>query len=449
MRLEAPCRIRHVDLAEGIPDLPAEPGAKSLLVIFWWGRVPLGSDHLSTAELPLPRSAVLHRAARLVTAAVGDRLFDYGFKACLPVHRRRMPEDRPPDLAALNGAVRPLATIARGPDVDREDTAAPRPSVSLIICTRDRPDALKRCLMSVAQADGLDQVVVVDNNPGNRATRRVVDGFPGVAYLAEPRPGLSVARNAGLAATRGEIVLFTDDDVVIEPDWPLAMVRAFIAPEIMAVAGLVLPAELESAAQIAFEQELGGFGQGFRAMEFDAEFFSAMKSRGVPVWRLGSGANMGFRRTVFDRVGLFDERLGAGASGCSEDSELWYRLLAIGARCRYEPSAVVHHYHRADWATLTHQVRAYTKGHVVALFVQYWRWRHAGNLRRVFTSLPYYYLWLVKEGCRRGFGLRQRLLPSELVGWCAGLWAALALWRRGAHVGEFVAVGQTGSETDA
>jgi GT2 family glycosyltransferase len=449
MRIEAPCRIRHIDLARGIPALPVEPDCKSLLVFFWWGRLPLGSHGLSATELPLPSTAVANLAARLITPAVGDRALEHGFKAMLPVYRQRLPEDPAPDLATLLQLVRPLDTLVRSAAAHPGGTASVRPRVSLIICTRNRPQALARCLASVAAARGVDEILVVDNAPGDPATRRVVEEFSGIAYLAEARPGLSVARNAGLAATRGDIVLFTDDDVVIEPDWPLAMVRAFEDPAVMAVTGLVLPAELESAAQVAFERDLGGFGRGFRALDFDGRFFAAMTSRGVPVWLIGSGANMGFRREAFEKVGLFDERLGAGASGCSEDSEMWYRLLAAGGHCRYEPAAVVHHYHRADWTGLTRQLRDYTRGHVVALFVQYWRWRHRGDVRRVFTSMPYYYLWLLKEGCRRGFGPRQRLLPAEIVGWCAGLKAAFALWRAGRRNGRPVAFGQGRSETGA
>src|SRR5438034_287760 len=86
------------------------------------------------------------------------------------------------------------------------------------------------------------------------------------------------------------------------------------------------------------------------------EFYTfAGRDRGVPVWRIGCGANMAFRRAAFAKVGLFDTRLGAGASGCSEDSELWYRLLATGGVCHYEPSAVVYHYHRSDWSSLRRQ----------------------------------------------------------------------------------------------
>jgi GT2 family glycosyltransferase len=99
---------------------------------------------------------------------------------------------------------------------------------------------------------------------------------------------------------------------------------------------------------------------------------------------------MAFRRDAFHRVGLFDERLGAGASGCSEDSELWYRLLAEGHRCRYWPSAVVLHHHRADWESLRQQTYSYMRGHVAALFVQFERYGHWGNIYRAFVALPVY-----------------------------------------------------------
>ena len=88
---------------------------------------------------------------------------------------------------------------------------------------------------------------------------------------------------------------------------------------------------------------------------------------------------MAFRREAFERVGLFDERLGAGAAGCSEDSELWYRLLAEGHQCRYAPTAVVFHYHRTHWEELRHQTYSYMRGHVAALFFQFDRYRHWGN----------------------------------------------------------------------
>jgi GT2 family glycosyltransferase len=163
----------------------------------------------------------------------------------------------------------------------------------------------------------------------------------------------------------------------------------------MVVTGTVLPAELETYAQALAEEQFWGFNHEFRRRTFDATYFTRMRARGVPVWHLGAGANMAVRRDVFARVGLFDERLGAGAAGCSEDSELWYRVLAEGWSCVYEPAAVVYHFHRADAGDLERQWYAYMRGHVAALLVQFARHRHAGNLRRILLQLPIFYsLWL-------------------------------------------------------
>ncbi len=122
-----------------------------------------------------------------------------------------------------------------------------------------------------------------------------------------------------------------------------------------------------------------------------------MLSRGVPVWRIGAGANMAFRREVFSRIGLFDERLGAGASGCSEDSEFWYRMLAAGMSIAYEPRAVVWHSHRGDRQAFRSQMKQYMRGHVAALLVQFEKHRHFGNIRRLFRAIPCYYYGRLKR----------------------------------------------------
>ena len=97
---------------------------------------------------------------------------------------------------------------------------------------------------------------------------------------------------------------------------------------------------------------------------------------------------MAFRRAIFDRVGLFDERLDVGQAGCSGDSEFWHRVLTDGWQCRYEPGAVVFHYHRRDMAGLRKQIFFYMRGHVVALLVQFQRSKNIGNLSRAFITLP-------------------------------------------------------------
>jgi GT2 family glycosyltransferase len=140
---------------------------------------------------------------------------------------------------------------------------------------------------------------------------------------------------------------------------------------------------------------------------------------------------MAFKRAAFERAGLFDERLGAGASGCSEDSELWYRLLALGGSCFYEPRAVVFHHHRAEWQELTSQMHAYMRGHVSALVAQSDAFGHKGNLARIFVQLPRYFAHTLLGSLRRRRARRLLILVQECRGWLAGItYFVRPGWRR-------------------
>jgi GT2 family glycosyltransferase len=297
-----------------------------------------------------------------------------------------------------------------------------------VICTRDRPEALARCLASLAhQRSAPGEIVVVDNS-AFRSAEPACARFPNVRYLHEPRPGLSRARNAGINAARGEIVAFTDDDVEPHALWLSEIARAFRNHQADCITGLVLPASLESEAQRSFQLIMGGFGQSFVPLVFDWRFFAETRPFGAHVWRIGAGANMAFRRGAFVRAGVFDERLGAGASGCSEDSELWYRLLALGGICFYEPRVVVFHHHRASWDELTEQMRVYMRGHVSALIAQADAFGDRGNLRRIALQLPAYFLRTAAASLVRARWDRLAILVAEVRGWMAGL---VYLWRPG------------------
>ena len=182
-----------------------------------------------------------------------------------------------------------------------------------------------------------------------------------------------------------------------------------------------MPAELETESQVIFEWSYGYFGWGYRRRTFDEKFFQATKHLGVPVWLIGAGANMAFRREIFERVGNFEERLGAGASGCSEDSEMWYRILAEGWMCQYEPAAVVFHYHRRELEGLNEQIYQYMRGHVTALLVQFAKYQHWGNLTRLFCILPVHYLKTFFGSLFKGYQLKYRTCFSEILGCFAGI----------------------------
>ncbi len=298
---------------------------------------------------------------------------------------------------------------------------APALSASIVICTRDRPEHLANCLGSLEhQTQRPVNVVVVDNASRDGRTKAVCDAA-GVDYVFEPRPGLSFARNSGVRHAKGEIVAYTDDDVLLHPRWLERLTAAFNGPHVMAVTGLVLPAELATEPQRQFER-YWGFGRGMRRIDFGADFFARDKSHGCPVWEVGAGANAAFRRACFDEVGLFDERLGAGAAGCSEDSEYWHRILSRGFACRYEPSAVVFHFHRRDAEGLNKQIYAYMRGHVAALLVQFERTGNWGNIRRLLVTIPAWYGGrLMRRLVGRGSD-RDQTLYQEIAGTLAGLW---------------------------
>ncbi|NIZ92045.1 glycosyltransferase [Kineococcus rubinsiae] len=253
----------------------------------------------------------------------------------------------------------------------------PRPSIAVVVPTVvGRVDELDRLLTSLAVLDHPDvDVVLVDN----RTTRTLHDPLPdllarhpGVRCVREPRPGISAARNAGAAATDADVVAFTDDDVAVDPGWLSALADRFARfPDELAVTGLVVPAELETTAQLQYEAHYGGFG-GTRT--FEAVRISGSNRRGLAVVRYdddrpphilpvygvgayGAGANMAFRRRELLARGGFDTSLGTGTPACGgEDLAALVDVLWSGGAIGYEPAALVHHTHRRDAAGLERQL---------------------------------------------------------------------------------------------
>lgn len=237
----------------------------------------------------------------------------------------------------------------------------PLPLVTVAVCTRDRATDLTRCLDSLCCLDyPTFDILVVDNAPGSDATERLVrTAYTNVRYVLEPRPGLDWARNRAIIEARGEIIAYTDDDVVVDSDWVKALVGVFVEnTEVMAVTGLVVPYELETEAQILFER-YGGFGRGFERKwcRVDLESGERAAARHGGTGKYGTGANMAYRRSLFNLIGYFDPALDVGTvTNGGGDIEMFFRVLKGGYTLVYEPSAVVRHCHRRDYAQLRTQL---------------------------------------------------------------------------------------------
>ncbi|MGY1670994.1 glycosyltransferase family 2 protein [Geodermatophilus sp. SYSU D00710] len=233
--------------------------------------------------------------------------------------------------------------------------------VTVAVCSRDRPNDLRRCLVAISRlSTEVAEILVVDNASQDGRTRDVVADFPLVRYVREPRQGLDWARNRALLEARTRVVAFTDDDALVHPRWIDGLLQAFAdEPSAVVVTGLVVPAELATPAQVLFEIE-GGFGRGFRRMYFAAavEDGEVAADRYTGIGRAGTGANMAVLREAALALGGFDPALDVGTlSGGCGDLELYFRVVAAGHLVVYEPSAVVRHCHRPTMDGLVRQRR--------------------------------------------------------------------------------------------
>ena len=232
------------------------------------------------------------------------------------------------------------------------------PIATVVVCTRDRPEDLQRCLEAFMRfPDDGQEYLVIDNCPASDATMELVKNYPKVRYVREDVPGSSAARNRALREAKHEFVAFTDDDAAPDPNWLRSLLQNFSDPRVMCVTGLVMPLELETKAQEWFER-YSPHGRGFYRLVFDGA-----KINPLIVAPVGVSASMALRKSAIDFIGLFDEDLGAGTPTVGgEDCELFARILRSGYRIVYEPRALSWHRHRRTWEELQKTLQGYGIG---------------------------------------------------------------------------------------
>lgn len=380
---------------------------RSNFIVFWRNTIPLGHLWLTLGK-KISISEFRSKVVKCITPAM-----EYYCTKSGADHESWK-------IYLQNGEINTLCTFLNNhvklPELSYFDDSSDN-KVSVIVCTRNRSVSLKGCINSILESsDPNFELIIIDNAPTDNSTKDLVSMFPSIRYFKEERKGLDIARNTGARNASYKIVAYTDDDVLVSKDWIKNLKACFHDPNVYCVTGQVFPCSLSTEAQYIFEK-YWSFNKGYVPMLYDQHYFNRHLNEGVPVWKIGAGANMAFRKEIFDLSGFFDERLDVGAAGCSGDSELWYRILAGGWSCRYYPHLFVYHNHRETKKDLRKQLYYYMRGYVAALLVQYEKFHHRGNLVRLYKRTPRWYLHRIKNALR---GRKEGLLFSEIKGFISG-----------------------------
>lgn len=246
------------------------------------------------------------------------------------------------------------------------------PRISVVIATRDRPSDLARCLASVLESrhDAFEVVVVDQSEPASP-----VPDDPRIVHLPTSTRGKSAALNLGVESAGAELVAFTDDDCTVPPDW-LDRVESLFAghPDVAMAFGELRPVPHDPSQVFVPPAELH-------------EFKIIRDPRSGHV-RGGSGGNMAARRTVFDAIGRYDERIGPGSEfHACEEYDIYYRVLASGHAVAFSPELTTTHWGVRSYADGSGQMLkrwyAYGEGAVIGKHLRMGDRRMAGVAARI------------------------------------------------------------------
>jgi GT2 family glycosyltransferase len=336
---------------------------------------------------------------------------------------------------SLNSLVVATNSADAGPTAaNSTPTLAADALLSVVVATCANAESVVRCVEAIQSGStGPCEVIVVENRPvGSTVERSLEERFSRdtrIRYVEERRPGLACARNAGLRLAGGELVAFTDDDVVVDPAWAPAIRAAFTAaPEVDCVTGLILPLELETPTQLLVER-FAGYGKGFvpRIYSMDEPPLDQPLFPYTAGY-FGSGANMAFRTAALRDIGGFDPVLGTGtpARGC-EDLDVCIRVLNAGSLLAYEPRAIVWHRHPDTHAQLRRRAFDYgaSLGAMLTKHLLMGPGRR-GMISRALPAIAYYTSPDSRKNATRGTAFPGSLTWLERAGLLYGPFAYMA-----------------------
>ena len=303
-------------------------------------------------------------------------------------------------------------------------------SLTIVVCIDGPAPNLRRCLQVLDRygshlpgGDQRAQLLVVDSAPDDDTHKKICQEFSAVDYVLEIRPGLNFARNRAIDEARGEVLAYIDQDVQIDRAWLAKLLQTLSDyPDAAAYSGQVLPAELETVAQLQFEGD-GGFRLGFEPQLFDA---ASQQGFLYPcdAGRIGSSVNVIFRRSILRQLWGFDEALNAGdelpGGGVSD---LLYRLIRAGHSIAYEPGILAFHSHPREIDELADHYRYVRGKSSMAAAVKNFRTDHQ-NRPRLMLYIGGWFShrsWCLLKSLGGQYPLKPGILAGELMGGIAGL----------------------------
>lgn len=235
------------------------------------------------------------------------------------------------------------------------------PKVSVIVCTYKGSATLVECLDSLLALNYPAVELILVNDGSDPRVEDLAKSYEAIRYLAVPHDGLGAARNTGASAATGEILIYTDDDCIVEPDWLKWIVELFAEdPKIGAVGGPNIPPRAETAAQARVAAAPGGPCH---------VLLSDTRAEHLP------GCNLAVRKSVFEEVGGFNPIF----RSAGDDVDFCWRILAAGYELGFHPAAFVWHHRRFSYAAYFRQQRGYGQAEALLMPVHRERFRGAGG----------------------------------------------------------------------
>jgi glycosyltransferase involved in cell wall biosynthesis len=427
--LPSATRVLTIELSQPLPVITAHDDATYMSYERVFCLIRFHSQPLGVVKLNFAKDELLPEDYRLAV-----------WKSCRDAILRHLQEDGLPLVDELTSKGLPSGDPPRCL-LAREGFLTTAPFMSVIVPTRERPKLLAACLDALLSLHyPRYEIIVVDNAPTTTITADLVQQkyghLPKIRYVREDGRGISRARNRGIREARGEILAFTDDDVVVDTYWLAQIAMAFAQSEdIGCVTGCTLPLQLDTPSQFWFE-DIGLIEGTDKKSKFYPRRFdqTTRHSQLYQAGYCGHGANMAVRAEVMRAIGGFDPALGVGMpSRGGEDLAFFLHVVMQKKVLAYEPSVLVRHLHRRDYDKLRSQVFGYGTGYVA--YLMHMLLRYPVLWGDLLIKIPFDILWVLLstnpassqarsavkfKGFRKSTNYPEELIKIQLKGFLYG-----------------------------